>query len=570
MKIELNNDTFFSTALQLADEGEYFDALCLFARVDSYESLLNQIGCFCMLNDLGYAIDAYRKLIARYGFTHNCYMDVLQLGDAVNEIFEYFGNRPRGDYAERLDTRISADAESMSLYTFQMEEDEDDFELDFLEHSVPIEKGKSVFYDVKSVDYFNSVRDRMAEGFFQSDLDMVNKAQKEYLAIETDDVPTLELQLYLCYTRHIWDKGEKCALRLLNAEDPGFRATGTAVRILDQVGGREKELKQLLSKLPRYGENITDPDMMEYLQIACKLGYDEVTKSLCDVLYSHYLDAGCDALRMCAVVYCNCHEYELAREATLLLCRALPDSGVAKALLAFINEKIPIPLDDPSGVNSLARHFFLPDQLTAVAQFLLISKLDENKYHLGKQDFHHLDCMIRECSSCILKGDVEKYIKGATALGAVMATFTPENTDDFLLFAKQCIASVLPEVGISRAILMKMIQLGCADKVTVSISQGFYALNLAQLTLRDDEMFVEAFSLCATLKKVEPRRMEKTYRFVAKNSDLAKMPLDVAVRQTAFALLALTNKKFAESKEADYFSEEERELYRNLKDLSDN
>ena len=58
MTIDLTDKVIMSAALDLVEKGEYFDALCLFARVDGYESLLNQIGCLCELRDVGYAIDA--------------------------------------------------------------------------------------------------------------------------------------------------------------------------------------------------------------------------------------------------------------------------------------------------------------------------------------------------------------------------------------------------------------------------------------------------------------------------------------------------------------------------------
>ena len=98
----------------------------------------------------------------------------------------------------------------------------------------------------------------------------------------------------------------------------------------------------------------------------------------------------------------------------------------------------------------------------------------------------------------------------------------------------------------------------------MSVGKGYYPLDLSKLTVTD-EIFLNAFSLCATLRKVETKKLERNYLKIKKVLGEAQL-LDgefsyARVHSLAYCLLATSYKDFAESQLANYFSESEQALY---------
>ena len=565
MKINLSDNVIMSAALDTVNEGEFFDALCLFARVDSYESMLNQIGCLCQLRDVGYAIDTYRKVLARFCYTHNVYTDVRNLGDATEIVMSYFGNEPKGDLSQEDADKYSADSSLLGYYSLDFN---DDFFDDDIEYLADVMEGwreakKKIFYDVKSTSYFRVLRMQMEQAYVEGNFAKGKELQRQYMAIETDDAETLEMQLYVALTQQRWEEGVRPALRVADLENATYRAMGAAVQILARLDGYNEVCRQLLVKLSRYGEEISDGDMMDYVQIAAsKLGYGELTLKLNDVLYSHYKDAGCAALSLCAKVYFNCHKYSQAREAVLTLLRAVPTDSAAVTLLAYINNGMTLQLDDVSSYNSLAQHFDVPTQLAVVAQYALLRQLEQHDYVINADHYPYIDCLSKLCVSAVVKGNAEKFLDQAMVLSAILNSITPQDKESFVGIIKEQLCKALPEPTVNKEFLKKLISLGYNDKVLVALSRGFYTFNLSGLTLSEDKIFVEALTLCATLRKVDVKRLEKSYKQLESICGEQLHGDADSIRQVAYCLLAMSYKHFAESNESAYFGEEEKELYR--------
>lgn len=571
MKINLSDNVTMRAALSKVEEGEYFDALCLFARVDSYESILNQIGCLCELHDIGYAVDLYRKLLARFCFTHNCYTDVRSLGDATEIVMSYFGNVPKGEFFVSDERKYTANEQLLGFYPVELDDDFFDPEdIDYFAETLSDalnESHKSVFYDVKSPEYFLNVKRRMEKAYIEGNLAKGRALQREFMQLDTDDIATLEMQLFICLTQQRWEQGVKYALRIAKSPDATYRGMGAAAQILSRVEGYQEQLQHLLVRLTEYGEEISDFEMMDYLQIsAAKLGYNELTLTLCNILYSHYKDAGCSALKLCARVYYNCNEFELAKDALLTLIRAVPWDSVAQTMLIYFNNGLMLPLDDPSGYNSLARHFDVPSQLSVVSQYKLLKILENNDYVLQKEDLVYVDCLLKVCGSYIVKGNAEKFMNETSVLSAIIDNFVADDPKTYFAFAKECLLNVLPEPNVNKNFLSKLIRLGYKGKLLISLNRGYYTLNLSHLT-EEGQPFVEALSLAATLRKVDAKRLERSYLTLKQvfNTDF---DCDAGiVRQIAYCLLAMSYKSFAKSTESSYFVEEDYLLYEMLVNL---
>ena len=562
MKINLDDKVILSAALDKASDGEYFDALCLFARVNSYESMLNQLGCLCALRDVGYAHELYRNLLSKYYFTHNCKSDVCKLGDATELLSSDFG---RNATIQPDPSKICADENMLAFYPMGLDDfvDEDDFDslAEALEYTVQ-ETQKSVFYDVKSPEFYLNLCQRMERAYFEGNLSKGRELQRQFMDIETDDAGTVEMQLFLCLTQQQWERGVPYALRYATFPDATARGMGACAQILSRAGDEHKEvLEQLLTKLSDYGEEISDVAMMDYVQIAASsLGYGEVTLKLTNILYGHYKDAGCSALCLCARTFFNCGEYGLARDAILKLIRAVPWDGVAAVYLTYINKRLPVALDGIATSNSLARHFDIPTQLSVIAQYALLKDMEQNNLVLDSSSYPLIKCMFKLCLGCILKGDVDKFFSEAQTLDAILNNFIPKDNNEFFDCAKQCLAGIISEPSLNKGFVRKLIELGYRDRLFVSTSSGYYALNLSRLTVTD-QAFVSAFGICATLRKVEVRKLENAYRQLKKTLNCDVDNDDDMLRQLAYAMLALSYKRFGQSSESTYFSDDEHALY---------
>lgn len=563
MTINLSDNVIFSAALDKADNGEFFDALCLFARVDSYESVLNQIGCLCALRDLGYALELYRNMLARYYFTHNCYVDVLKLGDVTTMITDYFGNK-ESDVPDP--TKISADESMLAYYSAEPDDfdDEDDFEslADALEYTVVERAEKSVFYDVKSTEFYMNLCQRMERAYFEGNLSKGKELQRQFMEIDTDDPETLEMQVFLCLSQHQWELGVPYALKYASLTDTTARGLGACVHVLSQSGNEYKDVvEQLLTQLISYGEEITDSAMMDYVRIASTyLGYGEVTRKLTKILYGHYKEAGCATLCLCARTFFNCGDHDAAREAILMLLRATPWDDVALVYLTYFNKRINVTLDNVESCNSLAGHFDVPSQLSVISQYELLKDLEQNNMTLDSDRYPLIKCLFKMCLGCIVKGDSERFFNEATALATVLNNMTPQHNEHFFQLAKDCLAGVISEPSLNKEFLCKMIRLGYRQKLVVSTSRGYYALDLSNLTVTE-EAFVLALGICATLRKVDVRRLEKTYKQIKKQLNVSFATDIDTIRHVSYALLALSYKRFAESDESTYFADEEHSLY---------
>ena len=575
MKINLDDKVILATALEKVNQGEYFEALTLFARVNSYESMLNQIGCLCVLRDVGYATELYRNLLSQYYFTHNCYADFKKLGDATEIMSSYIASDKQSLLPD--DNKQSAAEDLLGFYPIDFDDfaDEEDIESlsEVLDYTVRKTSRKSVFYDVKTPEFYLKLCQRMERAYFDGNLAKGRELQRQFMSIDTDDVSTLEMQLFLCLTQQQWERGVPYALRYADLKDITARGMGVCIQILYRAGDDYKNvIGRLLSMLAQHGEEINDLAMMDYVHIASSvLGYNEVTLKLTKILYGHYVDAGCSALSLCARTFFNCGDIDAARDAVLMLLRAVPWDGVASVYLKYFNNRVSVALDGVATNNSLVRHFDVPSQLSVVAQYSLLKDLEQNKCVIESQSFSLIKCLYKFCLGCIIRGDADRFFAEGEVLSSVITNLIPQDKEQFITFAKQCLAGVLPEPSVNKDFLCKLIELGYRDKLLIATSHGYYALDLSKLTVCDDKVFVMALGISATLRKIDIRRLERTYKKLKKVLDTTAFDCNAdSVRQLAYAMLALSYRRFVESDESTYFSDEEHVLYKNyLNKLTD-
>ena len=559
MIIQLNDNTRMLSALDKVSEGKYFDALCLFARVDSYESMLNQIACLCRLNDTGYAIELYRIFLSKYYFTHNCYRDLATTSEQAVEMLSLFDSALQGDQFD--ESKLSADTNLLGDYREFSEFDDEEYFDEYEEEST-----QNGFCDVRSTEYFFRLIQRLHDESEKGNVKLSQDVIEELLAFTSKDESVLEGQMLLCLAEHDYDRGAEFAEKFAAIDDSdNYRATAVAVGLLSWSGKHKRLLQKLLARLIKYADALSDNELMEYVEAAENfIENGELTGRLAEVLFSRYKEVGCEALRMCTRVFCNLGWKKQAREAVLTLTNAVPWDAYAHVLLKFIDSGIEVKLDKSFNNFNVARHIDMPTQLSVIAQYQLVQRLERGvkfgeECVLYTDDYPCLHFIANVCKTYVYRGNSDKFASEATTLASLLFSFTPDDKAEFYDFAKRQLCSFMPEPPVQRDILLKLIKVGYRGKLLVTARKGYYALDVTKLATTD-ETFLEAFCLCAALRKVDTRRLQRAYDKIKAVVAMDDENMRNA-HQLAYCLLALSYKDFVESSVADYFGEEENALY---------
>ncbi len=570
MKIQLSDATKVKAALQKVDEEEYFDAACLFAQVDGYESLLNQIGCFCMLGDYSYASACCRRLFARYIFTHNCAADVRRLGYDAEMVTHMFDNRLPVEFYRRDDKRISADETLLGSFFWPPDGDDDDFDFDefFSEDDEPEAEPphKSEFFATDSEQYLQNVHMRMADAFRSGKLELGGQLQQQFLSRPSRYAHQLEMQLFMCYLQHDWQTGVKFARAMLDIRRPSQRAMSMALETLFMAGDCEKDVDALLRRIPDLEQEVPcNALLMCAVQISANMfGCNDITMTLTDLLYDHCVDMGCSAFNLCARVYFNSKDHVRAKEAVLLALDAAPWDGVSRTLLNYINSGQSYRLEAPRLMGDIMRRYDIPLELTAFAQVQLLNAAQTEQ---PLQDMIcYIDCLLASCCTCLLTNNSQRFTEQALILSTVLSLLPDDPSPAWDSFVRYGLCPFLPESTITAVFLRRLIDSGYRGRTFVSVMRGYYALDLGKLYVTD-EKFLSAMPLAASVRSVDMNRLQKAFCVLDNTLDVHAE--SVTERSLAFAMLAIAYKSFATSHEASFFADEERTLYEQYLTLTD-
>ena len=560
MKIQLNDNVRMTAGLEKVSEGKYFDALCLFARVDTYESMLNQIGCLCHLRDTGYAMELYRRLLARYYFTHNCYKDLNKVSSQTVDLLSFFDSALSSE--EFDENKLSADEKLLGDFEgFDDDNDYDEFFDEFEE-----EARESSFCDVRSPEYFFRMIQKVHEETEKGNLKKAQAIINDLLSFDSSDETVLEGQMLLCLAERDYERGAEFAEKFAAMERTDtYRGIAVAVGLLSESNKHKETLHRMLARLLDFADEISDVDLMEYVEISegC-FENSELTGKLTEILFARYKDVGCEALRVCARVFCNMGWKKQARDAVLKLQNAVPWDSYATVMFKFIDSDINAKLDKSFSNLNLVRHMDVPSQLAVIAEYQLIQRLEKGLNSdvdciLNSEDYNLLHCITNVCKTHVYRGNSEKFVNEATVLSTILFTFEPQKKEEFFDFAKQQLCSFMPEAPVQKDILLRLIKLGYKNKLLISADKSYYPLDLTKLSV-SDETFIDAFSLCAVLRKVDTRRLQRNYAKI--KATLADVEGEYNnVHKLAYCLLAVSYKDFVQSSVADYFGEGEDELY---------
>lgn len=567
MIIEFSDNSKMHAAISLANRRRYYDALCIFAQIESYESVLNQIACLVEMQDIGYAVDTYYYAKQTYGATHALYSDVVLLGGAVENLLRFC--EPSSGNALSNDGSIHADR---TLLVNVENSDEEDFSAPDLDYAADTflyddpTLSPNNFYDVKSPRYFDSLRVNMEKCIMDGDEAGAKKYAKRILDLETDHLPTLETQISLTLYTEKHKKGLPYVERLSLVEGGSTAAIGGAIEILMRLNPRKHVdlLKKLLHKASEIIDDILPYDLEDYVYLATDYLHDAaLAYKFAEVLYKNYKQVNLEALHVCACAFFNFGNKNLAKDAALSFLHAMPKNYYAKILVEYVLKNMSDEQNEHLDIAPrVLRHFAIPTAVSLYAHDRLYALLDvQSQFVLTDEALFYLSVLMAHCKSLILTNRQKDYTKVVSFLRTLVAVCEFENVPQFLTFAKAQLLCTMPDQCMTETLIYRLINFGVQEKIDIGLPGSNYRLDFSQVN-PTDALFSRAFSLCASLVRIdEPQIYAEAYQKIA-----AALPLDQKdenlVHKLAFAMFCVCIKNFIEMPEAEFFAESDYTLYR--------
>lgn len=557
MIVKLDGRQTVTTGKKLAINGGYYDALSAFARVEGYESVLNQIGCLTMTYDDTYALTMMGELISRYSCDYDVYGDLSRLGDSLGAILRYYADKPSFVGARGKKT---ADSSLITRYD-QFEEYGDVMEIIEEELSRVDVSEDSRIYDLHSPEYFQYLRAGVQSALIRRQTAKVRELEQKIVEFSPDGAFTLETKVMVCL--HCGDEARALdfACKLAEASDGAFSAMRRAIEAIKRFSNTD-ENNSVIRRLMLRALDLSDESSDYYLRYLTlfaisELNDDEIASRFADKLFARYKDAGCLSLKLCALAFYNAKRFDLCRQATLLFIRALPRNPFGHIMLEYLDSDS--VYTRMSIKQNMGWYFAEPKQLIIYASNRLEEKFRSNGV-LDERGCMYMDFLYEVARGAILTEDFDLLDAIADDLREFIRAINVTDSATYVRFAAKQLATPLQEFFVNAEILAKLIRTGYRSKAVITLENDAYFLDLSKFGTQD-EIFIDAFALSACMRKVSLKRMLSAYGKLKSFTNLPMSYDEDLVLQVTYFLLAVSYKDYAAGKNSDIFTEEERRLY---------
>lgn len=569
MKIELTDKTKMHTALSLADKGQFYDALCIFSQVDSYESMINRIMCLCQTEDSAYAVDVYRLAKQKYGLTHALYTDCMKLAEnfsALKSVVQFC--EPDRTVTLKYEGTIHADKSLLVNFYDEFDDNYPSPDLNYAGDTAMFDDpqyASNNFYDVKSVKYLESLRVNMERCYMEGDDEGAEKYAQRLLDADTDHIPTLEAQISLALYREDYKKGVRFAKRLANTDGGSYASIGGAIEILFKVNDKRlrSTLKKLMTKALAVKEEATLYDLEDFVHIATvHLNDVEMAVQFAQQLYANFKNTSLEALKLCSMAFYNVGNLAMAQEAAFNLLRAVPEDCYAKVLCDYLKQNR--PEEELTHFDSSARvfrHFFVPYKLlyfsgTQCYKYLQMPADSQTSEKL----MFYIEPIIYNSKAMFLAGKSEEYYENLPFVAQVLGAF-PFLDSHYLAFASRQLFSTLCDQGVAQVLVENLVRLHYDGKLFVCITNAYNLVDFSVLgEFAENEAFIRAFATCVTIaRRVETQALVDAYNTV--KQFLSEKPKENVSNMLAYAMLKVCDISFDDNYLDEYFLHGDEKLY---------
>ncbi len=571
MKIEINDETKLRTAVNLANNREYQEALAILGRLDSYESRINQILCLCEMHEEIYASEVYRNTRRLYP-EYALYKDIRKnfpLTKGVFMLCEVDAKSAKtfdGELRAKKDLVANLDKYVGTPHYSDMPDMDYIGDADFLmDESYPEQK----IFDVNSEAYFENLRILFEKSLMKGDEKQAKSYAKKILAVDTMHVPTLEVQTSLCLFEEKYKKGMVFAERIAKAEGITMTALDNAIEIVMHCNPEKnmEVLRALLHRLLDVMDDIHIETLENYLYLITTLLEDtKLAYLIAKRCYPKVKNASVSCYKACSIAFLNNNDVELAREAAYEYYRAVPFNVSARMYYQFINntefdgkqEMINIPHHTISG-------FDVPGLVVIYAQEKLKECFDQSAA-LTKKSLYYITLLSNYCRFLTIVDQEQEYLDALSAIGGCILNLPIEDNDAFLEFAKSQLCYFYDDKMLNSFIITRLVRMGCKETVFVCYAnQHYYKLDLSILH-EYTPLYLESMSLLAALQEMpntdQYENAYDTLKVFLKSEDTKY------VRQMAFAMNLFVKKRGIDQNAYEYFDGNDMKLYQKyIKDI---
>lgn len=560
MKINFDDNSKMNTALSLAERGRYADALLLFAQVNTYESLLNQIACLCGMEEDGYASDLYRQVKQKYGFTHAVYADAQSFGEVMSTVLNFC--EPNRDYACRLDGTLRADPTLLAKVSYTYETDFYDDE-PFSFFSTQLYSSAESFYDVTDPKYIFSLRAEFEDAMLDGDDQAIKNLYKTVMAFNRSDQETLELQLALITVRQKFKGKAALAIAQKYAEinSSNVMANGAAVEIILQNGAHKHliVLRKLVRKLLKNADDVPVTELAELTFLANDVLTDaETAYGFAKALFAKRDSLTLDDYKVCATAFFNQCDRALAKDAILTLNRYVPHDKYVKFWLDFV-DNAPYTTPFLQMGDKSTRHFFVPYGVMHFLNSSIGQKLFGETLSLDADAYRYVGVLFTYVKSLLISGENNKYQELCAYLRAMLHTIPPTDKQDFFDFATENLLTMVNDHMLNQTLITLLIELGFDKKVFVGLPESYQVVDFSEIP-SDDQLLASSMGIALSITRVEVAQLVAAYNKLKPLVADEEYSLALA-HNMAYAMLQIAKPAFSQTEDADFFVESEHELY---------
>lgn len=512
MKIELNNDSLFKLALDKAKNAEYYEALCLFTKIGTYEADINRVGCLAMLDETPYAWEAYRLLISKYYDTHNYHYDVSRTGLAAKDIAQHVERTTPNEHKRPSPKKLYAVGDLLGMYESMLDfEGYPALDLNFEDDCLNWEDRyfeDGAFFDVSTQKYRDVLRYKVERAFLDDNKEKFNKYSEILLSLNATDIDTVEAQLAVAFYKKNPVVAARIAHKYSRLKEHTPHGIGNALDCLamqtELSSADKKALKRMIDAVVACKADICVYDLCEAMQLSLRHFADmDTCLLLAEEIYDRKGYCGIDALKVCACAFFNAGKMDMCHKVAQDILRAIPDDTFAKLLLMLLSNGLPQSCE-PCYLDIAARderYFWVPSACYLAAQLALQNALVDNNLSITEELLPCLDAIANSYKLSVMRGDVDEAHAQVELLHGLctQATFAD---DVYFRFASRQLRSFDTDPAFLEALLMGLVQRRIKKDVLVSVRTRFCMLRLSQVT-QDDPRFWNALALYATIRVVD-------------------------------------------------------------------
>ncbi len=560
-------------AVEKINKKYYYQALCLLQDDDSYEATLNKIGCLAFIGDVMSAVELYCYAMSQFGSTHNLYADILLLDSNFKKLLKFERIHHDINVVQRKDDRISANR--LLLGTFEQELTEDDiiksvgFVLDFdFIGDAPLFEDPSYdegnFYDLKSQRYRDHLRVMVEKSFLNQDSKSFDKWYAKYMqADDNGDVEMLEYKLMLAVYKQR-DSGIFPLIdKYLASGDYSLAGLSDAFHLIATHNPQNhlSLLKKVLQFAADFVDSIVESDLEDFAIAADELCNDfNLSVKFADALTS-FPNASIQARKVCAAVYYNAGNVDKAKKVAKDILEAFPDDYFAYYLLKHIHctAEYRSSRDRLNFCEECVRQFWLPQPLVYYVYN------DAQPYSDEPFPFTNETYIMCQAMSAFLKVCAYEVSEAFSNVAAILRGVLSEcvvddnNKQLFYKLARTLFGFPANDSAMFDVLIVRLIELGFRDKLTIFLHSNYYILDLSNLTLTDN-VFVKAFSIACTINPVNVSEMEQNYQKLVPLMQFDDSP--ECVRAVVYALLSMSKDKSCKSHWYDVFNSSDKYIYK--------